>query len=494
MDTKKIAPEFDEVENAIPEDNSDLLGPPTATEKSRVDLAVENIKERSASSGERVWSFAELCDEWIYVTEWNRFIWFDSDGKMTSLKPEVFDKRFAYCKPDTKAHQKLKTVSQVMFHRFNNTIRKPMRTLFLPGESPGMLGSDFNLYVRSSVVAAPGDTGLWDEHLEYLYPDKHDRDLVLNWFAWLLQNLDLKPKHALLLAGRMHGTGKSFVRDVVTRIIGVENVAPVSGHELSSSFNKWALASKLITIEELDALEKNIVKHTLHPIITQESLTINDKGIPTFKTDNCFGILAMTNKDAALKLDNFDRRYLVVRTPATPRATAYYRDLYTILDDPEALGAIAHELLTRNVGEYSGQERAPETAAKRDMIEAAQSDLEAWVSDQRESFPFTLDVVTEQMVIDCMPSYLQARSGTRRELRRIFRDEFEGLPLTNAKGVREQLYIDANNRPSVWVLHGKHDEVLKLSNERRVALLVKGQAEAAKAITFQPDPNADLFE
>ena len=103
----------------------------------------------------------------------------------------------------------------------------------------------------------------------------------------------------------------------------------------------------------------------------------------------------MTNEDAAIQITSEDRRYLVIRTHATPRHPHYYNDLYSILDDPDprALAAIAYQLMTRNVGEYNGQGRAPETAAKREMIEAGQSDLESWFTENAEIWPLNATVL-----------------------------------------------------------------------------------------------------
>lgn len=424
------------------QDNSDLFSDKPSSE-SRFDRAVERVKARDAKKLEREWSFAELCDEWVYITQMDRFLCEDSPTLI--LKTEQFDKRFAYCKPESK----LKTVSSVMFNKIRGTIRKPMCPVFLPGESPGMLhnGYDYNLYRPSEVVAAQGDTTFWDEHLAYLWPDQKDRDLVLNWCGWLLQYISLKPKHALLLAGYVHGTGKSFIGDVLTHIIGDYNVTPVGSHELSSSFNKWALSSKLLKIEELDDVEKNIVKHTLHPIITQEELTINDKGISTFKSRNCFGIFAMTNEDAAIRLSSQDRRYLVVRTHAQPKSQHYYHDLYSILDDNEALGAIAHQLLMRDLGEYNAQARAPDTEAKSEMVQAGMSDLELWMSENAGVWPLSGRVLAVDDVIAQLPARLERMQRLSSHIMSILKHRFKGIPLGQCR-------LPDKTRKSLWVING----------------------------------------
>jgi hypothetical protein len=287
---------------------------------------------------------------------------------------------------------------------------RPMRTVYLPGEDEFVGEAEsfaYNLYQPSNIVPEAGNTDLWNEHLKYLFPDEVERSHVLNWCAWLLQNMGKKPKHALLIAGRIQGTGKSYIAEVLARIIGMHNVSPLGPSELSSTFNKWALHSKLLVIEELRVLDKQASTKRLHPLITQERIMINNKGDKTFSVDNCFGIFAMSNEDAAAKLDNTDRRYLVVRTFAEPKSEEYYRTLYATLYDPAALAAIAYELENRDLQAYDGQGRAPDTPAKTEMIEAGADAWAAWMRDNRDNPPLCYDVLSIEEIIEAMPKRLQ---------------------------------------------------------------------------------------
>ena len=477
----------------LSEDNQDLFSD-APTHISGFDRAVARIVQRDKESRERVWSFAELCDEWVFITEMDRFVLCD-DPKF-GLKKSQFNDRFAYCKPDTKQYrkEKLNTVSAVMFAKSRYTIRKPMRAVFFPGEEPGMLGADYNLYTRSEIEPREGDTALWDEHLAYLLPDEVDRNHVLNWLGWLYQNMTLKPKHALLLAGHVQGTGKTFIADVFTKILGERNVSPVNTSMLSSQFNRWALSTKLIVIEELDAVERNVVKHSLHPLITEARTPINDKGVPTFEIENCFGIFAMTNEDAALRLTRQDRRYLVVRTHAKPREAAYYNELYEVLTSTSALAAIAHQLQQRDLGNYNGQARAPDTAAKTEMIVDARGDLEDYLHEYIETIP---DLVTVQQIISMLPSRLQ-RNATR-DVTKFFRHELNGKPFSEA------LRLGDGSRLRVWALRGKHDEVSAMTPPERAAFYenCKTRVAALEPPVTEFDeppppvddgPNADLFQ
>jgi hypothetical protein len=296
---------------------------------------------------------------------------------------------------------------------------------------------------------------------------------VLNWCAWLIQNIALKPKHALLIAGHVQGTGKSFIAEMLSAIIGKRNVSPVGSVELSSTFNKWALGSKLLLIEELRALDKRDVAHKLHPIITQETIPINDKGVSTYKVDNCFGILAMTNDDAAIPLDNTDRRYLVVRTDATPRDVAYYDRLYATLKDPAAVAAVAWDLAHRDLKGYTGQQRAPLTSAKSEMIEAGLSDLEHWMAEHAGEPPLNGRLVCIDDVINILPKRLERTQRLGNTIASVLKHRFKGVRLG-------QHMLSDKTRVSLWAIYGTAVAKMELKGGMIGALYEKDRAQGGK--------------
>jgi hypothetical protein len=341
---------------------------------------------------ERVWTYDELCDEWVYVAGIKRFV--------LRAKPEAmmwdriqFDSKFGYVvRSDYYSGKKL---SALMFDRHTKTIRKPSEMVYLPGQGEFLDNMEkWNLYRPGTIIPAKGDTTLWNKHFEYLFPDLTYRKIVLDWFAWLLQNLGEKPMHALIVQGRIPGTGKTYIGEVMKKLLGVQNVGEPDEDGLRGKFNEWALHAKLIIIEELRAMNSHDIKRRLHDMITKTRIRINQKNVNAFFIDNCFGFYAMTNDPAALKFDNKDRRYAVVSTPATPRPAAYYDKLYASLKDEAALAAIYYELLHRDLQGYSAQERAPETAAKSEMMRASAGAIELWMLSHADQPPLCYSVVS----------------------------------------------------------------------------------------------------
>lgn len=325
---------------------------------------------------------------------------------------------------------------------------------FKPGQ-PQTLDNDgtFNMYRQPDIEAAAGDITWWNEHIEYLFPEQEYRDHLLNWMAWLLQNLTKKPKHALILQGEVNGTGKSFIGRVLTRILHQANVSVVPQNGLSGRFNSWALQCKLLLIEELRASDKRAVKEALHDIITEDRINVEKKGIDSIMVDTCFGVLAFTNDFAALDLDNTDRRYLVISTERTEaeqkakEAAGYFIRLFARLDDDNAMAAVAASLLSRDVKAlgYNGQSAAPMTAAKGAMKEHSMNDLDRYLVDNLTvpGHPLNRRVVCIDDVISGLTRNLSSRSSRLTTTIKTFLMRNGAIELgqcSTPKGGRPRLY------------------------------------------------------
>ena len=431
---------------------ADPLPPLAADEQTASDRArAERLKRKAEAAAEleshtaevrqQVKSYKQICEEWVWVAGTKQFV--KINYPELRWDKEQFDDAFSYAKG------KASKLSKTIFERVGTTMRKVDGMVYKPGLPKFcMVGptSNFNLYEPSDIVSASGDTSIFDKHIDYLIPNKGDRKKFLNWWAWKLQNIGKKQKHALLLFGRTPGTGKSFIADLMERIYGKDNVSPVGPDELSGQFNEWALKCNLVVIEELRALEKTQIKNKLHPMITQTRIKLNDKNVKRFTLENCFGFFMMTNEPAAIKLDNSDRRYLVIETKALPKPHSYYVRLFKLLDDPKAIGAIKYQLEHRDLEGYSGEGRAPETTAKLNMIEAGSSDIEQWMTMHAGEYPLTCTVISLDDILKIMPGRISARSGIYNTISDVLERKFKG-------GKLGQVRVNGE-RPYLWGING----------------------------------------
>jgi hypothetical protein len=420
--------------------NGDLIGPATAAGDFANDppppLTPAEMAERlritearrAALSVQPVRNYGDLIKNFVYIGLQKRWV-HEPDASLWDK--EGFDRYFANIKfPNTPQGKARPTEFLLALpHGHAHGCRRYQTMTYMPG-APGVIGHAFNFYTPSDIVAAKGDTSIWDAHLEYLFPNEPDRKVVLDWLAWVLQNLSRKPKHALLIHGEHQGTGKSWIADVFTRLIGKQNTTPGDQATLERQHNGFMLHCKLLTIEELRGLGPNSkAAKELHNMISQESVNIDEKNMPPFTLDQVMAILLMTNSRRAIRADDTDRRYAIVSTDAVPHDQAYYVRLFDLLDDKAALAAIAWQLLHRELGTYTAAGRAPNTLAKREMTANSSGDLEQWMIENADNAPLCYRLVSIDEIIQRLPADLrQGKQGALRgDVRDVLTRKFNGL-------------------------------------------------------------------
>jgi hypothetical protein len=396
----------------------------------------------------------------------------DEDNERLIYTTTQFDKAFMSLLKKAEG----KKISDALLGKSKGSVMHFESMIYRPG-SDEFAGANYNLYRRSVIVATEPTTdaaraavAAWDEHMAYLLPDQESRDHLLNWVAWRIQNPGRKPKHALVLQGAIQGTGKSYIAEVLERILGASNVSHVTQRELASQFNPWARDTQLIVVEELRAVDRREVKDNLHPLITQERISINDKHVKLAKFLNCFGVFAMTNNDAAIQLDNTDRRYLILKTEAQPRNKPvygegwdpdYYVRLYALLDSVEAMGAIAWELRERDLGGYNAAGPAPMTSAKVEMSEAGATPLEYWMTENAGEWPLCARLTTADEIIQILPKRIVDKYTDRAVADALKSGAFNGIKLrVPVNGVKKMLWA-INNEVEVNRLLRERDAAMK---------------------------------
>jgi hypothetical protein len=354
---------------------------------------------------ERKRGLRALIAEWVWVSTLGRYM--NRSDPTVVLKKDQFNDKYRWL---SGGH----LLTNFLHARRKDTILKPDKVVYRPNQAEFPDGGrEWNLWRPSEIKAAAGDTSMWDGHLAYLWPDLEQRRLVLDWMAAVLQRLEVKPMHALLMLGPIPGTGKSWLAAALAKLIGDGNWTALTQEILARGFTGWAMRTKLAVVEELRLLGKTELVGSLHPWITQREIMVDEKNLPGFMIDQVIAFVMMSNRLDAIKLDMGDRRYLVVKTEAVPHpdGDAYYVPLYGMLEDKEKLGAVLHQLMTRDLKGYNICGRAPETVAKGEMKRATVSDLALWMAENGGEEPYSYQAVTMKEIEDALPKRI--RVGTR---------------------------------------------------------------------------------
>jgi hypothetical protein len=311
-------------------------------------------------------------------------------------------------------------------------VRKFERLIYLPGkpELPwGTSNISYNIWRKSGVAARLGDVKPFLDHMTFLFPHEGDRELVLDYLALLVQKPADKIRFALLVRGAQ-GTGKSWIGNLMERIIGAPNVVRPSNDEVVSRWTAWMEGAQLAIVEELMTLGRLEVANRLKPIITDPTIRIEEKNCSIYSIPNHLNFLCFTNHDDALKIEHGDRRWLVVFSPAVKKEAGYYDRLFGYLEDGGA-AFVKQWLLQRQIV-LNGQGVAPPTSGKETMRRMSMGDAEAYLLDLYEGRepPFDFDLVRVDDLVQAVPAKLSGKSNLCSRLSKFLKEELGAVAHT----------------------------------------------------------------
>jgi hypothetical protein len=355
-----------------------------------------------------------VADNWVWVADASVFI---RRHDLKRYRPEQWRSLFDHLVEGN-------ILSKVWNSR--NFVRKFESLTYLPKgiEMPdGERGGRYNIWRPSAIKPTAGDVSWFLEHLDYLVPDQHERDAVLDYLAHLVQRPEVKIHFALVIRGEQ-GTGKSAIGELMLRIIGANNTTRPSNDELLLQWTGWQEGAQLAILEELMTLGRQEVSNRLKPLITEPTLRIHEKYQTPYTINNHLNLLCFTNHRDALKLEEGDRRWFIVFSPAKVREPAYYKGLFAHLNGCGPAN-VAHWLLSRDLSSFDAKGHAPATAAKEEMRQLSLGEVEATLLElYREGLsPFDFDLVATEDLLAVIPERLGRQT---KNLRTVVKKFLEG--------------------------------------------------------------------
>ena len=193
------------------------------------------------------------------------------------------------------------------------------RALPVPTNSQRLIYKDgfvsINTWVRPE-YRSKGQTkaglGAFERLLDFAIKEPAEREMLLNWLAWCLQNENDKPSWAVFLYSDEKGTGKSTIANVARALFGTANTASINGvKKLVGRFNKNILEKKLVIAEEVQIRPNSDHGNALKDIITSDFATVEQKGKDTeeIQHKSCF---ILTTNHKPIWLEGKERRYYIL--------------------------------------------------------------------------------------------------------------------------------------------------------------------------------------
>ena len=251
-----------------------------------------------------------------------------------------------------------------------------------------------NRWVRPDIVGQQGNVELWEQLLAHLFPDEADRFEVKRWVATLIARPRIRMKYGLLLASTMQGVGKTTLGDILRKLVGFRNSSTPSAQEIvSSSFNSWIGSKRLVIVNEIYEGRDKQAYHKLKSFITDESIRINEKFMPSYEIQNWAHFILCSNSPLALRIEADDRRFLVPLVTEEKQNAEFWEQLHAWLEcdgyaciaqwaddfvsSHEVVRASADAPLTKRKGQMIEDSRSLAERLVRDLAAAAFSKAEA---------------------------------------------------------------------------------------------------------------------
>lgn len=213
-------------------------------------------------------------------------------------------------------------------------------------EGPDYAGNGFNVFDGWAVAPKDGDASLWVDYVENTLcnGDKNLARWVMTYLADAVQRpWSIHPGSALALRGDPGG-GKSFLGRAMRKIVGVRHAQTIDDSaRMFDRFNRNLFGSTFVLAEEALFAGSRKQAATMKSFITGDVWTYEQKYLASFTGKNVHRVIATTNEEQAVHIDNNDRRWTVIEVPSP------------FAHDPHGLDAVSfwapyYDLVDNNAG------------------------------------------------------------------------------------------------------------------------------------------------
>jgi hypothetical protein len=280
-----------------------------------------------------------------------------------------------------------------------NEKRKPLGTYWIghrkrrgyegvdlvPNAPQELADGKLNLWRGFGVVPKKGDWPLLSRHVHDVLAggDVKAAEYILRWGAWSLQNPGVRAEAALAFqAGK--GSGKGVFLRAVGRCFGEHGMQITNQEHLVGRFNGHLRSCLFLFVDEAFWAGDKRGESVLKGLITEPTLTIEQKGIDAVQWPNRLHVAMAANAEWVVPASAGERRYAVFKCADTyvrgrcdaDVARAYFKALHRELDNG-GLEAMLYDLLQWNLGDWHPRE-IYETGGLRQQKEQSLAPLAEW--------------------------------------------------------------------------------------------------------------------
>jgi len=210
-------------------------------------------------------------------------------------------------------------------------------------------------------------------------------EYIQKWFASILQGPDCKLHTALVLIG-CQGCGKNVFTNVLCKLMkrySIDNINDID--HIAGKFNASIENRKLIVCNELQSVEANkyLNSDKLKSVLTDSTISINQKCEPLRQTDNVANFIFVSNNMNPLKIESRDRRYCVLEVSDEVACKSEYFNTLCEGFTEEFYSHLFTYFMRLDLKGFNHRD-IPVTEMKKDIIEANKNSVELFFQNYYE--------------------------------------------------------------------------------------------------------------
>lgn len=164
-------------------------------------------------------------------------------------------------------------------------------------------------------------------HIEQVICNKRHEiyEYVINWISFIVQKVGQKTKTSIIITG-IQGTGKNTFTDTICNLFGSYANKNCKLEHITGDFNSSIMYKMLLVCNEVKSFinNKKYDPEMLKTLITEDSIDIHKKFHDVFTQQNVANFIFLSNNFAPLKIEEDDRRFLVMETSSEKRGDHEY--------------------------------------------------------------------------------------------------------------------------------------------------------------------------
>ena len=259
----------------------------------------------------------------------------------------------------------------------------------------------------------PNPAGVWDlmrEHIRKVIASGNEEwfAYIMNWLAYAVQHPTEHCEIMLLLLSENHGTGKGFLGRALCKLFGSHGMQVSKSKLVTGQFNAHLQMVGLLFVDEA-SLKNSDETGAFNTLISEPTLTVEPKGIDAYTMPNVTKVIAASNQKQAVIASGDERRIAAFEVSDVHAQDHPYFKKITAELEAGGYGAMLHELLNRQLGDWHPRDNVPQTGAlTTQKVESAPPQLQ-WIASYLDCGVLPAQVDKHPEIVGASDFYNHAR-------------------------------------------------------------------------------------